>query len=176
MNKTVFGIAIAAVAVVALATAGFVYAQAPTPQTPVPGSGYGQGMMGGGHGMRAGMANQNEGTLDQDGPMHDEMITVFAQKLGIPVEDLNARLANGETMAQIASSKGLTADQFTTLMAEARSQAIDQSVKDGTLTQAQADWMKQRGAGMMAGGGRGMRGAGQGRNANPDCPYNQTNP
>ena len=174
MNKTLLSIVIVAVVAIALGTAGFVYAQAPTPQTPVPGSGYGQGMMGG-RGARGGMMNQNA-TGTQDGLLHDEMIAVYAQKLGISVEDLNARLAKGETMAQISSSKGLTADQFTTLMADARSQAIDQAVKDGTLTQAQADWMNQRGGGM-ANGGRGMRGNGQGRNANPDCPYYpQTNP
>jgi hypothetical protein len=178
MNKTLLSIVIVAVVAIALGTAGFVYAQAPTPQTPVPGSGYGPGMMNGqsnrggmmgGQGARGGMMNQNAAGT-QDGLLHDEMIAVYAEKLGISVEDLNARLTKGETMSQIASSKGLTADQFTTLMADARSQAIDQAVKDGTLTQAQADWMKQRGAGMMA-GGRGMRGTGQGRNANPDCPY-----
>jgi hypothetical protein len=174
MNKTLLSIVIVAVVAIALVTAGFVYAQAPTPQAPVPGSGYGQGMMGG-RGARGGMMGANaSGT--QDGLLHDEMIAVYAQKLGISVEDLNARLAKGETMAQIASSKGLTADQFTTLMADARGQAIDQAVKNGTLTQVQADWMKQRGTGMVN-GGRGMRGNGQGRNANPDCPYYpQTNP
>jgi hypothetical protein len=84
-------------------------------------------------------------------------------------------------MSQIALSTGLTVDQFRTLMVETRSQAIDQAVADGTLTQTQADWMSQRGAGQMAGGqmgnGRGMHGGGQGQFANPDCPYyNQTNP
>jgi hypothetical protein len=97
------------------------------------------------------------------------------------VDDLNARLAKGETMAQIAYSKGLTVDQFRTLMADVRSQAIDQAVKNGTLTEAQADWMKQRGggmtgAGMMGGRGRGMRGTGQGQSTNPACPYYQANP
>jgi hypothetical protein len=102
----------------------------------------------------------------QDGLLHDGMIAVYAQKLGISADDLNARLTKGETMAQIAYSKGLTAAQFSALMIDARTQAIDQAIKDGTLTQAQADWMSQRGAGMMGG-----RGTGQGRNANPDCPY-----
>jgi len=154
MNKTLLSIVIVAVVAIALGTAGFVYAQAPTPQTPVPGNGYGPGMMNGqnnrggmmgGQGKQRGMANQNAAGT-QDGLLHDDMIAVYAEKLGISVEDLNARLA------------------------DARSQAIDQAVKDGTLTQVQADWMKQRGAGMVN-GGRGMRGNGQGRNANPDCPY-----
>ena len=114
---------------------------------------------------------QNSASGTQDGLLHDEMIDAFAQKLGISVDDLNAHLAKGETMAQIASSKGLTVDQFRTLMKDARSQAIDQAVKNGTLTQAQADWMKQRGAGIM-GGGRGMGG----NDGDQDCPYyRQTN-
>jgi hypothetical protein len=176
-------IVIAAVVVVALGTVGSVYAQSATPQAAVPGTGYGPGTMNGqgnrggmvnGQANRGGMLSQN-GAGTQDGLLHDGMITVFAEKLGITVESLNTRLANGETMAQIATSKGLTAAQFSTLMTDARSQAIDQAVKNGTLTQAQADWMKQRGAGM-ANGGRGMRGSGQGRNANLDCPYYQTTP
>ena len=154
MNKLVISIAVVAVLAIALATAGFVFAQSPTPQTPVPGSGFGQGMMNGqgnrggmmnGQGNRGGMAFQNAAG-DQDGLLHDAMIAVYAEKIGLSVAELNARLAKGETMAQIASSKGLTADQFSTLMTDARSQAIDQAVKDGTLTQAQSDWMKQRGA------------------------------
>ena len=168
MKKLILSIVVVAIFALALGTAGIVYAQTQTPANPVPGSGYGSGMMGG-RGQRGGMMGQNAvGT--QTGFLHDEMVAAFAQKLGITVDDLNARLANGETMAQIASSQGLTVDQFSTLMLDARSQAVDQAVKDGKLTQPQADWMKQRGAGQMA-GGRGMRGNSQGRFANPDCPY-----
>jgi hypothetical protein len=168
MNKSVLVIVIVAVVAVALGTAGLVYAQAPTPQAPVPGTGYGMG----GRGARGGMMGQAAVAGAQDGLLHDEMIDVYAQKLGISVDDLNARLAKGETMAQIAYSKGLTAAQFSTLMTDARSQAIDQAVKNGTLTQTQADWMGQRGAGgMMGGRGNAARGTGQGRFANPDCPY-----
>ena len=164
MNKFVLVFVVVAILAVALGTAGFVYAQAPTPPTPANGSGYGPGM--GSRGARAGMtlapgsgAGMGINAAGaQNGMFHDEMIVAYAQKLGISVEDLNARLTKGETMVQIAYSKGLTTDQFRTLMTEARSQAIDQAVKNGALTQAQADWMKQRGAGM-------------GRFANPDCPY-----
>jgi hypothetical protein len=175
MKKLVISIAVIAVVAVALGTAGLVYAQASTP--PAPGTGYGYGMMNGqgmrggmgaGMGIRNGVGQTAAGT--QSGFMHDEMIAAFADKLGISVDDLNAQLASGKTMSQIASEKGLTADQFRTLMLDARSQALDQAVKDGTLTQAQADWMKTRGQGMM-GAGRGMRGTGQGQFANPNCPY-----
>jgi hypothetical protein len=166
MKKVTLGIVISLVVLVVLASASLVFAQGPNPPTtPQPGFGYGQGMMGGRGGMMGGRGLAG----DQDGFLHDEMIAAFAQKLGITVDDLNARLAKGETMAQVASSKGLTVDQFRTLMTDARNQALDAAVKNGKLTQEQADWMKQRGAGMMGG-----RGAGMGRGANGSCPYYST--
>jgi hypothetical protein len=38
----------------------------------------------------------------QNGFLHDEMIAAFAEKLGLTVEELNARTAGGETFAEIA--------------------------------------------------------------------------
>ncbi len=180
MKKVIFGFIVVAVLAVALVAAGVAYAQSGTPGSGF-GMGYGRGMMGRG-------SNAQNG---QYGILHDGMITYFAQKLGLTVDEINTRLANGETMYQIAVSKGYTADQFTTLMTEARSQAIDQAVKAGTITQAQGDFMRTRGGGMMGSGGRGTgMGAGRGMmgrgnyaggygqgTGNPGCPYyNQTNP
>lgn len=176
MKKFVLALVVLAALVVALVSTGQVSAQGPTPPNPQ-GPGYGSGGPMGGRGMRGG---QGMAGMAGAGLLHDGMVAVFAQELGISVEDLNARLANGETVAQIASEQGLTAEQFRALMADARSQAIDQAVKDGKLTQEQADWLKTRGARMNGGmpGGRaghgGMRGQGAGM---ADCPYYpQTNP
>ena len=181
MKKFAIAFALVATLVVALLSTGNVFAQGTTPPAPqTPGSGYGRGgAMGNGGGMMGGRGMMGGNGTAGEGILHDGMIAVYAEKLGISVDDLNARLVKGETMAQIASSKGLTAEQFTALMTDARTQAIDQAVKAGTLTQAQADWMKTRGAGMMGAGqtgrGRGMRGNGTGDPAT--CPYfNQTNP
>jgi hypothetical protein len=170
MKKFTVTIMVIAVVALALGAAGVAYAQGATQGT---GTGFGPGGMGG-RGSRGGIGAGNMSA--GDGILHDYMISAFAEELNIPVADLEARLEQGETMAQIAVSTGLTVDQFRTLMIESRTQAIDQAVADGTLTQEQADWMKQRGVGQM-GNGRGMHGAGQGQFANPDCPYyNQTNP
>ncbi len=177
MKKGLLAVVAVVVVVVALGTTGLAFAQTSTPQAPAAGSGFGYGMNGTGRGMQgAGRGSNANATGVGQGILHDAMISYFAEKLGLTVDQINTRLANGETMAQIAYSTGLTATQFQALMLDARSQAIDQAVKDGTLTQAQADWMKQRGAG--TGGGRvaGMgRGAGQGQYANPACPYYQGN-
>jgi hypothetical protein len=178
MKKFTLAFVLVATLVVALITTGFVSAQGPAPvnpQAPTTGNGYGRGGMNNGSGMVGRGANVAAG----EGILHDGMIAVYAEKLGISVADLDARLANGETISQIAAEKGLTAEQFTALMSEARSQAIDQAVKAGTLTQEQGDWLKTRGAGMMGAGQRGagrggMRGQGAGM---VDCPYYpQTNP
>jgi len=169
MKKVLVLLVVVAVLVTALGVAGLAYAQSPSGSTGLPGSGVGPGMRGG-RGPRGGMGGSVSAT--GEGILHEAMLAVFSEKLGFSVADLEARLANGETMAQIALSTGLTFDEFRTLMVEARSQAIDQAVADGTLTQAQADWMKTRGGGQMGGAGA-MRGGGMGQGlyANPNCPY-----
>ena len=172
MNKIVISIVVLALAAAVFATTGSVFAQSPTPATPVPGSGNAFGNMNSrgsrGGGMGAGYAGSMAGT--QSGLLRADMAAVYAEALGISVDDLNARLAQGETLSQIAAASGLSAEEFSALMAQARTQALDQAVQAGSLTQTQADWMKQRGAGI--GAGRvGARGTGLGLNANPDCPY-----
>lgn len=167
MKKIVVVLLVVAVAVVALGAVGLVYAQAP-----VYGSGYGYGLMGGG--MHGGRFGYSEYAGSGEGVMHEAMIAAFANELGLSVEELETRLAAGESMADVAFAQGLTVEEFRTLMINARAQAVAQAVADGTLTQEQADWMAQRGGGRMfgAGGGQGMHGAGQGQFSNPDCPYN----
>ena len=173
MKKFGFAFAIVAALVVAFMTTGQVFAQGnepPQPERPYGGNGFARGMANGRGGAGAYSA-AGEGIL------HDGMIAVYAQGLGISVDELNARLAQNETMGQIAAAAGLTAEQFRTLMTEARTQAVDQAVIDGTLTQEQAEWMKQRGLGTSPRGrsaGRAIRGVGTG---SADCPYvNQTTP
>mgnify|MGYP000968207155 CR=1 FL=1 len=154
------------IGVVAAALAGsadYVYAQTATP----PVSAYGPNL--GGRGPRGG---QNGGSVGSfDGILHDEMIAAYAQKLGMSAAELESRLDAGATISVIAYEKGLSAEQFTTLMQEARSMALQQAVSNGKITQQQADWMSQRGAGVMGGG---AAGAGAGRGAggyNAACPY-----
>ena len=173
MNKLVKTFLVVAIAAVILATAGVAYAKSPNQS-----AGMGPAARGG-NGLQAGNGIGIQGT--GDGILHDYLIAAYSEALNIPVADLEARLANGETMSQIALSTGMTLDEFRTLMLDARTQAIDQALADGVITQAQADWLKAHGAGQMAGGqmgrGLGMRVAGQGQYANPSCPYyNSTQP
>ena len=136
MKKTLLVVSIALILLVTLGIAGFAYAQSQI--QPTPGSPYRQGMMGGfsGQGMMGGFNGQY-------GPMHTYMVDAIAEKLGLTSEDVQSRLAAGETMWQIASSTGLSDDQVRTVLGEAHDLALDKAVEAGLLTQEQADWMDQ---------------------------------
>jgi hypothetical protein len=129
MKKTILivGLIVAALVVLGVGTA---FAQGPAPY--------------GGNGPMM----QNGG-----GYLHTYMVTAFAGKLGLSVEDINARLAAGETMYDIAIAEGVKAEDLPALMVDVRTEALDAAVQDGVITQAQADWMKSHGFGQ---GGYGM--------------------
>ena len=153
MKKTLLIVALVLAALAAFG-AGTVFAQ--DGQPPYNGGGRGP-MVGGG----------------QQGPMHTFMVIEFAKALELNVNDINTRIAAGETMYDIALSAGVTAEEFPAVMTEARGKALDAAVKANVITQEQADWMKSRGFGQGGGMGNGscdgtgpqggMRGQGQGR-------------
>ena len=175
MKKLLIIGAVVIVALVVLGAAGYAYAQTQTPPTPNTGygmmGGLGRSMMGGrstgvqgtGRGMMGGRntgvqgARQGAGggygmmANSQFGPMHDEMIAALAGKLGLTVDELNTRIANGETPYAIAQSQGKTAEEITALFNEAHDEALQAAVAAGTLTQAQADWMDQHHESMWGG-------------------------
>jgi hypothetical protein len=155
MKKIILTLALVGVVVVTMGSVSSVFAQTSTPPAPGTGTGY----------------------------MHNEMVAVYAEVLGLTIENLDARLDAGETLSQVASSTGMTATEFRDLAITLYEKVTNLAVKNGSITQEQADWMTSRrtsqnigsgfgasrGAGM--GGGRGARGTGIGWNANPDCPF-----
>lgn len=96
------------------------------------------------------------------GPIHTFMVTEFAAKLGLNVDDVNTRLTAGETMYDIALAAGVTAEEYPALMTAVRANAVAAAVKANVIPQEQADWMQSRGGGKMSG----ANGAGY----NGDCP------
>jgi hypothetical protein len=144
-----------AVAVFA-ATTAFTPVQAQGNQPPVPGNG--------------------------TGVLHDYMLKEIAKIFGISEADLLAKMNEGLRMYNIAVDKGLTYEQFAAKMQEARKLALANAVKDGVITQEQADWMSQRGPGMMGqAGGMGGRGRMGGQNGFAGrgtglCPWGNTAP
>ncbi len=93
-----------------------------------------------------------------EGPLHDYIIKAYADALNLTTDALESRLANGETVYQIALAQGISADQIPTLLADARSKAVDAAVTAGVITADQAAWMKSHSFGQ----GRYNMGAGYG--------------
>ncbi len=131
MKKLMVVAAVVAALALALGTARFAFAESPVrPTAPA------------GLGVRGGPGGP--GLAGQEGPMHDAMIASMAKALNLDAATLEQRLDAGETMWSIAQSQGLSADQFSTAMQQARNDALKQAVADGSISQAQADWMSQR--------------------------------
>jgi len=181
MKKVLIIGTLAALALIVFGVVGFAYAQSKDPGSPNAGTGYGCGMFGnggqqgpggrpksgltGGRGMMGNRAaNQGEAgcpMLDGDengtaeyGPLHGYMLDAFAQALGITPVELETRRQAGDTLWVIAQEKGLTAEQFQEMITTARTNAANQAVADGVITQEQADFMLQR-MGRMMGNGAG---------------------
>ena len=77
----------------------------------------------------------------------------IADALGINVSDFEAAIEDGETVFSLAQEYGVDFDELRAAMDEARAEAVDQAIEDGTITEEQAEWMKQgpRGHGPLMG-------------------------
>lgn len=86
------------------------------------------------------------------GLMNDYVKAALAEKLGISAVDLDKYIADGKTFREIAQDKGLTPEEATQMLKDARSAALDKMVAEGVITQTQAGRMKQQAGKMMEGG------------------------
>lgn len=77
------------------------------------------------------------GPGDGEGPLHDLMIEAAAGVLGLETAELEVRLADGETLYQIALDLGLDAQEFRSEWAEARRTVIRTAVEDGVIERFQ---------------------------------------
>jgi len=125
MKKFVAIGVVALVVIAALATAGVALAQGPA--TPPAQSGnVGCGMMGGAFDFGA----NGQSTVD-----------VLASLFKMTPEELAAQLQGGTTILELATERGLTTADVVEAVVDARSVAINEAVKAGRITQAQADLM-----------------------------------
>lgn len=101
---------------------------------------------------------RGHGMHNGQGALHTFIVTEFARELNLNVNDVNTRLAAGETLRDIALSAGVSAEDFPAVMQTVRANALAAAVKANVITQEQADWMLSRGFGQ----GGGMYGQGNG--------------
>ena len=157
MKKTMLiaGIVLAALVVFGV---GAVFAQGPNPYN-------GNGPM-----------MQNGG-----GWMHEYVEKALASKLGLTEAQVEEQFAAGKSMYQIALDNGIKEEDLTDFLNGVHQNAFAAAVKDGVMTQEQADWMLQRmqnrggygtgncpmHSGQLNRGGGMMRGGWQNQQANP---------
>ena len=95
------------------------------------------------------------GPMAQNGGgwMHDYVEQALAAKLGLTEKQVEDQLAAGKPMYQIALDQGIKQEALTDFMNGVHQDAFAAAVKDGVVTQEQADWMLQR---MQSRGGFGI--------------------
>ncbi|HJW84279.1 MAG TPA: hypothetical protein VJ754_08235 [Anaerolineae bacterium] len=123
----VAGVALAAALVVALGSSAMAFAQESTPAAPAARMAHG-----GGFGF---------------GPNSQAALETAADALGMTADELSTQLWGGKTLAELADEAGVdlqdVRDAVEAAQVEAVRAAIAQAVEDGSLTQAQADWLLQ---------------------------------
>ena len=85
---------------------------------------------------------------------------LVAEALGITTEELEAALADGQSLSELMTAAGIDADTLQTNVQAAYEAAVARAVADGAITQAQADAVlaQDTNFGLFGGGGGGGRG------------------
>ena len=94
------------------------------------------------HGM--GRGGMERGGMERGGFAAGAEMDAAAAKLGMTTQDLMTELRSGKTLADVAKEKSISADDLKAAIINAVTAQIDQAVKDGKLTQAQAEQLKSK--------------------------------
>jgi hypothetical protein len=148
-KQKIFGIAVLVVVAMLVVATGVVFAAGLTQAGPPysvedEGDEYGPywGLM---HGRRGGWSS--EAPL----PMHDAMVQAVADATGLTVEEIDARIAEGERLFTIALDAGMEEADFIELMAETREAFLAEALENGLISEEQYQWMLDRGSGSSSG-------------------------
>ncbi|MHB1317868.1 MAG: hypothetical protein ACYCYF_04525 [Anaerolineae bacterium] len=120
------GLAFLLVFTVGLGLVGAVAAQGPD-ETVAPGAGTGLGRAWGHVRMGAGVISE-----------------AVTDLLGLTQDEIHTLRLEGQTLAEIAESNSVSADELTAVIVAEKVKLIEQAVADEELTQEQADWMIAR--------------------------------
>jgi uncharacterized protein YidB (DUF937 family) len=104
----------------------------------------GRGMMNGRGMMGSGTFTgtmQMHGAMMAAGGMHEQVWTAVAKKLGMTYAELNTAVQNGQTVSQLAQAKGISLDELKAAALNTMKSSFADLVKQGVMTQEQADWM-----------------------------------
>ncbi len=85
--------------------------------------------------------DQMHAWMSESGGMHDTVWKGLADTLGLTPDELNAQLASGKTIIQIAEAKGIPEEQLAQKLESLVRAGLDQAVAAKKITQEQADQM-----------------------------------
>lgn len=85
--------------------------------------------------------DQMHAWMSASGGMHEMVWKGLADALGMTPDELNAELANGKTIAQIAGSKGIQKEQLAAALQTSVKAGLEKAVADRVITQKEADQM-----------------------------------
>ncbi|MDI6874513.1 MAG: hypothetical protein QME84_09580 [Actinomycetota bacterium] len=74
----------------------------------------------------------------------DELLELASSELGMATRELEDRLEEGETIADLAEEKGVSTEKLVDKLASRISEIADRLVSEGTLTESQAEAVKSR--------------------------------
>ena len=153
-KQKIFGIAVLVVVAMLVVATGVVFAVGLTQAGPPysvedEGDDYGPywGPM---HGRRGGWSSETPFP-----PMHEDMVQAVADATGLTVEEINARVAEGERLFTIALDAGLEEEDFFEVMAETREAYLEEAFENGWISEEQYQWMLERGSDSSFGPGYG---------------------
>ena len=77
-------------------------------------------------------------------PLRDYVTAAFATALDLDLQDIQNRMDAGETFREIAAAQGVDGREFLSLMAEVIDEAGNQAIRDGVITQEDAERVRAR--------------------------------
>ena len=88
-------------------------------------------------------------------PMHETMVQAVADKTGLSVDEITARILDGERLIEIALDAGMAEEQFFNLMQEVREAFWKEAFEAGLISEERYQWLLERKAGDQYGPGLG---------------------
>lgn len=121
---------------------------------------------------KGGKTNTAQGFIASCQEVFNSTTNDLSNLLGLKPDQITEKQRNGESLADIAKSKGVSEDEVVSTIIEPRKRMMDERVKSGFITQEQAKFMLDRmkarigtgiktpGVGLGYGMGSGMMGSG----------------
>jgi hypothetical protein len=90
------------------------------------------------------MHGRRGGWSSDEPVMHDAMIQVVADATGLSIDEIEARIGEGERLFEIALAAGLDQGAFFELMQSTRESVLAEALESGEISDEQFQWMQNR--------------------------------